>query len=398
MGSESRKDSLNLVVAWPDWNMRPDRLVMFSRLAGQLERVHLLTARRLQPELAGRLHPGASLVYVGEALSGLDFRRAARQAAAALLGETAGKTKKFVLHDLAIARLLPSPLRKADQSQVRGVVSFYSPTVHGFLSRAWRASGNGRLPLRQELVHWRSALLKIPQEFYAARVADAVTGNSEQICADARRYYRKPAERVFSLPAEVDGSFWAGERFPATKPATVFYCGRLYARKGVFDLLQACQRLNQEGLDFRLVLAGEEALEGGQVALAIAELGLGSLVKVLPHQPSQIIRQLMLSADLFVFPSYFEGSPRAVKEAMAAGCPVVTYDIPGTRFIDPEGEALRLVTPGDISGLAESMRFLLLESAERERLGAAGQKRVRDYFSPEVVADRLMQIYQQLFE
>jgi glycosyltransferase involved in cell wall biosynthesis len=280
---------------------------------------------------------------------------------------------------------------------VRGVVSFYSPTVHGFLSRAWRPNGR-RLELKQEFVHWRSSLLKIPQEFYAAQVADAVIGNSDQIRQDVQRYYRKPAGRAFSLPAAVDYEYWAAEGEVASHTPIIFYCGRLYARKGVFDLLQACRQLAQSGLEFRLVLAGEDQLEGEQVAQAVSALGLDHHVTLLPHQPRPRIRELMQTATLFVFPSYFEGSPRAVKEAMAAGCPVVTYDIPGTRFIDPSGESLRLVPLGDLEALAQAIQELLISPAHRDALGQAGQRRMKQFFSTRVIAARLVSLYHQLFE
>lgn len=388
---------MELIVAWPDWNWRPDRCLMFAHTAQWLDRVQLLTAVPLRPELAARLHPAAEVVYLGAHLKGMAFRRAVRDAAAKLLQERAGH--QVALHDLAIARLLPSAplLREAADVDVRGLVSLYIPTPTAWQTRAWRAERGQRLPWRQELNHARSVAQRLPLEYYASRVADAVTGNSEQIRQDVMRAYGVSAARAHTMPAEVDSDYFAWAPLRTAQPPILLFCGRLYARKGVFDLLAMADRLRAAGLDFRLRLVGHNEVEAGPIAQEIDRLRLRELVETIPFQPRARIRELMQEAAVFVFPSYLEGSPRAVKEAMATGCPAVAYDIPGTRILDPQGEALRLAPLGDVERFTAEVARLLRDPAERARLGAAGQQQMQQTFSVQAVAQQMVALYQQVF-
>lgn len=388
---------MELIVAWPDWNWRPDRCLMFAHTVQWLERVQLLTAVPLRPELQARLHPNAQVIYLGQELKGMAFRKAVRKATAGLLKQKAAR--QVILHDLAIARLLPTaPLRQdAPGVDVRGVVSLYVPTPTAWQTRAWRADRGQRLPWRQELNHMQSVALRLPLEYYACRVADAVTGNSEQIRQDVMRTYGVSNERAHTMPAEVDIDYFASAARRATEPPILLFCGRLYARKGVFDLLAMADRLRAESLDFRLRLVGHNQVEAEQIAQEIDRLNLRDIVETIPFQPRARIRELMQEAAVFVFPSYLEGSPRAVKEAMATGCPTVAYDIPGTRILDPQGQTLRLTPVGDVERFTGEVATLLRHPAERERLGAAGQRQMQGTFSVQAVAQRMVALYQQVF-
>lgn len=388
---------MELIVAWPDWNYRPDRCLMFAHTAEWLDRVQLLTAVPLRQELQARLHSRAEVVYLGQDLKGFSFRRAVRQAAAALLKTPAGR--QIILQDLAIARLLPNPAARTStgRENVRGVVSLYTPTPTAWKARAWRADRGQRLPWRQELNHVKSVAIKLPLEYYACRVADAVTGNSEQIRRDAIYSYGVSPERTHAMPAEVDSEYFASTPRRAAQPPILLFCGRLYARKGVFDLLSMANSLRAAGLDFRLRLVGHNQVEADQISQEIDRLDLREIVETIPFQPRARIRDLMQEAAVFVFPSYLEGSPRAVKEAMATGCPTVAYDIPGTRILDPQGEALRLVPVGDSERFTNEVAQLLRHPLERERQGAAGQRQMQQTFSVQAVAQQMVALYQQVF-
>lgn len=392
---------MQLIVAWPDWNTRVDRCLMFSHTAEWLDAVYLLTACPLRPDVIDRLHPKAQVVMLGSGLSGIRFRQAVRRFAHDIVEQAVASGQQTILHDLAIARLIPNPLgsQKAARQLVRGVVSFYSPTVIAARTRAWRTNRQKRLGLRQEWANWRSVLTRLPLEFYSAGVAHAVIGNNEDIRADVIRYYRRPPQRVFVMPAEIDIDYFADAgRLPDMEPPTVLFCGRLYERKGIFDLLVAAKQLQDKGVACRFLLVGDNSLEPERIARTIADYALSQVVSILPVQPRMAVRDLMRSCSVFAFPSYFEGSPRVVKEAMAAGCPVVTYDIPGTRLFDPSGEALRLIPLGDKTGLAQAVGQLLRDPDYRARLGAAGQRCMQAGFGLTAVAGQLVNLYSRLFQ
>ena len=392
---------MNLLVAWPDWNTRPDRCLMFAETAEWLDQVNILTAKPLAKNIRERLHPKAQVINLGADLHGFSFRKAARKTARKHLISAYANYQRVILHDLSIARLLPEPIRPLNKSPrlVRSVLSLYSPTYSNFINRSWRKTQDQPLHFRQEFVYWKSVLLRLPLEYYACQQADLIIGNSEQIRQDVITAYHKKPEKVFFVPSEVDVEYFYpvhARQEPDTP--TILFCGRMYTRKGIFDLLEAVSRLYKKGLSFRVQLVGENNLESGQINQFIQENEIGHIVSILPYQPREIIRELMHSCTIFVLPSYLEGSPRVVKEAMASGCPVITYDIPGTRSLDPSGKALRLVHRGNITELTRAIASLLLNKDERDRLGKAGMQKMQEQFGLQSVAQQMVMLYELAFQ
>ena len=388
---------MQLIVAWPNWNTRADRCLMFSNIGEWIDKVYLITAKDIEPSISARLHPNSQIIYLDQSLSGWSFLRGVRSASRKILVEATDHNQQTILHDLAVARLIPKPLGlNINHNLIRTVVSFYSPTVSNWTLRAWRTNRNERLPWKQEFTHLYSVLPRIPMEFFTARFADAVIGNNEQIKDDVIGKYGKNAACVFNMPTEVDTEFFDGERDESIHPKILF-CGRLYSRKGVFDLLYAVSMVREQSASFTLQLVGDNSIEKNEIDKKIKELNLSGNVEIIPHQPRASIKNLMKTATVFVLPSYLEGSPRVVKEAMAAGCPVVTYDIPGTRAIDPSGKSLILVPVGDISGLAIAIMGLLNNVQMRRELGNIGREFVKDKYSLPSVSRQIFKLYEALY-
>jgi glycogen synthase len=88
---------------------------------------------------------------------------------------------------------------------------------------------------------------------------------------------------------------------------------------------------------------------------------------------------LISSADLFVFPSLWEGQGNALLEAMAVGAPIVATHIPSTRETLSDGEEALLVPPGDASELGAAVNRVLADPPLAARLGEAARLRARDY-------------------
>ena len=89
----------------------------------------------------------------------------------------------------------------------------------------------------------------------------------------------------------------------------------------------------------------------------------------------------LAAADVFVLPSLSEGLPGALIEAMAAGLPCVTTDIPGNRELVKHGQTGLLVPAQDPTALASALRTLLNSSAEAQRLAMAGHAHVQQHYN-----------------
>ena len=156
-------------------------------------------------------------------------------------------------------------------------------------------------------------------------------------------------------------------------PAEVLFAGRLSPEKGIRELVEATQGMN-------LVVAGDGPLR----ALVPSALGL------LPHADLDV---LYARAALVVLPSYTEGLPLAVVEAMAHGRPVVATAVGGIPDLVIDGETGFLVPPGDPVALREAIEKLLANSALRTRMGAAGRARIIELCSLDHVTQATLAAY-----
>ncbi len=156
---------------------------------------------------------------------------------------------------------------------------------------------------------------------------------------------------------------------PHTQRSGGLCVARLHPTKGIDDLLRAWVIVAQSvpNAILRIVGGGELPYRERLDELA-ASLRLGTSVLFAGGVSDEERDEYISHANVFLFPSYEEGWGIAVAEAMAAGLPCITYDLPVFREIFPRG---RLTAPlGDVEGLARAAITLLQDEDERERLSA----------------------------
>lgn len=159
----------------------------------------------------------------------------------------------------------------------------------------------------------------------------------------------------------------------------LLFVGRLHSQKGLSHLLQALAHLGstaQQRLQLDLVGSGpaEEELR----ALA-GRLGLTRRVRFHNWAPRSEIACFYQEADLFVFPSYEEGMPNVVLEAMACGLPVIASDIPGVRGLVHDRVNGLLVPPADSLALARALNVLIADDALRHYMGHKSSELAPNY-------------------
>jgi glycosyltransferase involved in cell wall biosynthesis len=165
-----------------------------------------------------------------------------------------------------------------------------------------------------------------------------------------------------------------GELGVPPEAGLVLAVGRLNAEKGQSLLLQAAPAVLSRCPGTVFALAGDGPLRGALEQQA-AQLGIAGQVRFLGVR--QDVPALLAAADLFVLPSRSEGMPNALLEAMAAGLPVVSFEVGGVGEVLVHGVTGLLVPPEDADGLARAMLALLENEQERRRLGAAARERIR---------------------
>jgi N,N'-diacetylbacillosaminyl-diphospho-undecaprenol alpha-1,3-N-acetylgalactosaminyltransferase len=168
---------------------------------------------------------------------------------------------------------------------------------------------------------------------------------------------------------------------------------RLIAPKGVREFLQAAERLNGKAC---FVLIGEpdpgnlDSLTWEEIQ-AYVRRGL----VLAPGWQNDVIPWLAIT-DIFVLPSYREGIPVTVLEAMAMGLPVVATDVPGCREAVIHGETGFLVPPRNVDELIQAIQKLIENPELRKQMGLAGRKRVVQYFAIEQIVEKYLDLYIEL--
>jgi glycosyltransferase involved in cell wall biosynthesis len=175
-------------------------------------------------------------------------------------------------------------------------------------------------------------------------------------------------------------------------PNRVLTVARLVPGKGIDVLLGALARLNRRGLDVEADVAGDGP-DRDRLAASIREHGLDGRVHLLGAVPPERVRQLLAGATVFCLPSFSEGVPVVLMEAMATGLPVVATRITGVPELVEDGRSGTLVPPGRADLLADALEGVLgAAPAEREAMGAAGRARVEAEFDQARSAERLLEL------
>ncbi|MFT0520088.1 glycosyltransferase family 4 protein [Pseudomonas faucium] len=163
---------------------------------------------------------------------------------------------------------------------------------------------------------------------------------------------------------------------PAPAAPRLVCVGRLCEQKGQLLLLQAAQQLAGQGIDFELVLAGDGEMRA-QIETLIARYGLQAQVRITGWISSAQVRDEILAARALVLPSFAEGLPVVIMEAMALRRPVLTTFVAGIPELVRPGENGWLFPAGAVDELAGAMADCLAQPAEvLQRMGEAARQRV----------------------
>ena len=168
-------------------------------------------------------------------------------------------------------------------------------------------------------------------------------------------------------------------QFPQLKDKIVYsFVGRLNRDKGVFELLEAFQRLCYEGYNVAMLQIGDME---GTLPAHLEEVRKNENV-VLTGWTNEVPKYISAS-DVLVHPSYREGFSMVIQQAMAMEIPIVTTDIPGpSEVIEPNVSGI-LAKPRDVETLYECMKWMADHPLERIEMGKAGRKRCEERFNRE---------------
>ena len=177
------------------------------------------------------------------------------------------------------------------------------------------------------------------------------------------------------------------------------YVGRIVQEKGIDELVAAAGMVSESGLPAKFLIIGANAIgDRDSFSQRIIERIQSCNIADSFHFTgfTNDVPRYLAAADAFVFPSYREGLPRSIIEAMHLGLPIISTDIRGPREEVEEGETGYLVPAKDAGALAGAMQRLLTNPSHAREMGTAGRKRAIAQFCEYQVVDRVLDVYRAI--
>jgi colanic acid/amylovoran biosynthesis glycosyltransferase len=192
----------------------------------------------------------------------------------------------------------------------------------------------------------------------------------------------------------LDSHFAAAPASPSSSARRLICLGRLCEQKGQLLLIEAARRLAADGADFELVFAGDGELRG-EIESLITRYKLGAKVRVLGWISGDKVREEIIASRALVLPSFAEGLPVVLMEAMALRRPVISTYIAGIPELVRAGEHGWLVPAGDVEALVDAMGACLGASADMlTRMGDAARERASARHNVQREARKLGKLFQ----
>ena len=175
------------------------------------------------------------------------------------------------------------------------------------------------------------------------------------------------------------------------KRITITFMGRLGKRKGTYDLIDVFTRLSTEFPDVELLLGGDGDIE--EVKNLVDRKGLSNRIHVLGWLSGPEKLKVFANSDIYTLPSYNEGLPVSILEAMASGLPIVSTHVGGIPEAVIDNKNGFLVQPGDIDTLYICLSELCRSKQLRQKMGQASVELASQKFDVKELIDALITVY-----
>ncbi len=237
----------------------------------------------------------------------------------------------------------------------------------------------------------RATVLALDEKVKQASFVVAISsfGKSQLYRWCDRQYWSK----IHVIHCGLDAKFLNTHQTPISEEPRLVCVGRLDEQKGHLLLVEAAAKLNAEGLDFKLVFVGDGSLRT-EIETAIAQFNLHNRIEITGWASNSQVREQILAARALVLPSFAEGLPVVIMEALALGRPVISSCVAGVPELIEHGKCGWLITPGSLEDLTVTMgKVLQLPVEKLKQIGQTGGELVAQRHNITVETGKLAALF-----
>jgi glycosyltransferase involved in cell wall biosynthesis len=271
-------------------------------------------------------------------------------------------------------------------------------------SEAIRSEPYSRLNSNEKFMVSFNWFLRIFEERMLER-SNKIIAVSDFTRRELKQYYKVKQDKIHVIHNGVDTS-----KFQPTKDKrkskeelgfnpddiTVLSVGRLYARKGLFTLIESMPPVVRKFGNVKFIIAGKGlSNEMKKLVNYAAKLGVKDHIVFTGYFPDKKLPKLYQAADVFAFSTFYENLPFAVLEALSSGLPVVTTNVGGIPEMIDSGRNGFLVQPFNAKDMADKILYYLEHPAQASEMGFLARKNILERFDWRLIVKKVLKVYSE---
>jgi len=228
------------------------------------------------------------------------------------------------------------------------------------------------------------------------RRMDRILTSSEESAREIQRAFAVPLHKIRNVLNGIDTDFFHPIKIDGQDPNRLLFVGNTDdPKKGIFYLLRAMTVLPKE---VRLTIVDQGAPDKAYAPALVRKFGLTSRVVFTGKISPELLREKYASSQVTVIPSLYEGFGLPAAESMACGTPVVATRVGALPEVLGDDGAGILVPPRDSGSLAKAILQILKDDSQKKKMGSKGRQRAENLFSWKKVAEKTVEVYQELLD
>jgi glycosyltransferase involved in cell wall biosynthesis len=239
--------------------------------------------------------------------------------------------------------------------------------------------------------------ISFPLEKKLIQSSNIITTVSKSVAQELKEFYSE-SKSIDVVENGVDEKFFCPKK-EKTKENIKYgiFVGRIDREKGLFDLVECGKYICKERPEFYFIIAGK-GRDLKNLKNKAKKVGLQDKFIFLGQVDKENLVKLYQDATLFIFPSYHEGLPSVVLEAMSCGLPIIATDVRGNRDLITHKENGIIIPPREPKKIAEAINMLLGDEKLMENLGKNARDTIIKRYTWDIATNKMLKCYKSLLE